>query len=1081
MNPSNGSRWVTPLLAALLFMGLPVMAQAQDNAVLSGTVTDAETGQPMTGVQVEVADANRSTITDADGSFELENLPAGDFEVRVSLLGYATHTEDVTLQANEMTAVDFELEQSVIDVEELVVTGVAVETERRNLPFSVSQVRAEDMPVPSATAGGALLGRVAGARVTTSSGRPGTSPDIMLRGPTSINASGRSQDPLYIVDGVILSASLVDLDAMDIENIEVVSGAAAASLYGSRAANGVVQITTRRGDAMGEDQVEYTVRNEFGRSELPGRFNLTDRHQFALTDDGQFIDSGGDSCEWLHCSSVQLAGQRALDGQSANAFNTVQKEEWPGVTYDHVDRFFTGGDFLHSYVSAAGRSGATNFHVSYSRQDDQGILPFHRGSLRHNFRVNVDQGVRDDLTLSASATVGQTRTQTQQGNMFQLTRMPAGVDLMADDPFTDADMVIKPDPFNDNVNPLYTMSTSESIQNRSRYLGSVNLRWEPLDWLSFDSDVSYDRLHTQSNSFRPKGYYNINWDQQDGFLSRPSNIYEGVNASGTVTAQRSYGDLDATLQGRYLIEREDQQGTSVSGSGFVADQVWTLSNIPNDNISGGSSLQPTRADGAFLISNFVYRDRYTVDALLRQDGSSRFGPGERRHMYYRLAGGYRIAQEEWFNVRGIDDLNISYSLGTAGNTPNFSAQYETYSVSAGSISPSTLGNRNLKPEQATEHEFRVTSLLFDRLSAEITYSRSEVTDQLLQPPALAFTGFSSQWQNAGTLQSNTLEMTFDANIIQRPDFTWSTRVLYDHTRQEITELGVPPYQTGVSGQGLGDVFYVREGEALGTFYGFQFAEHCGHLPEGVSCDEFDVNDDGFLVYVGDAGSWENGWDTFTDEDGEQQQYWGSSGEVDGQEFDWGLPFQGEDYDPATGERTTFLPLGEAMPDFSIGWSNSINWGNWSFYGLVEAMQGFDVYNQPLQWATFQNYSGIMNEAGTPEELQKPVGYYDEVYGASGLQPSSRFIEDGSFIKLREVQVSYRAQEELLDRVPGLRALSGVTLSVTGRNLFTHSDYDGYDPDVGSSGGGTGSAALARVDGFSAPPFRTVTLGVEVNF
>jgi TonB-linked SusC/RagA family outer membrane protein len=1081
---SRQRKWTILLMVLPFLLGVPADGlSAQATAAVRGTVTGPD-GNPVGGAQVTIVGTQRGTATATDGTFEITGLGAGERDVRVTFIGFRTETQSVTLAAGQTATVSFQLREAVLDMDAIVVTGVAGEASRRNLPFTVDRLSQAQLPVPATDAGHMLMGKVAGAMVASPSGRPGTAPSILLRGPTSINSAGRDQDPLYIVDGVILSSSIVDIDAMDIESIEVVRGAAAASLYGSRAANGVINITTQRGQGVAQDNVRYTLRNEFGTSQLPGRFNLTDRHHFAMTDDGRFVDTGGNACEWIHCNSIELAGQRALPGQDPDSWNTIQDRAWPGVTYDHVDRFFEDGSFMTNYVAAAGRSGGANYHISYNRQNDGGIMPFHKGSLRHNFRVNVDQSVRPNLTVSASAYFARTRLQLQQGNMFQLTRMPAGVDLMQPDPNVEGAIIVKPDPFNDNINPLYTMSTTQNIEQRSRYLGSINARWTPLDWFDLDTQVSYDRLDTMGQNFRPKGFLNINTVEQGGSMSRASNYNEGINASITGTFRRTFGDLQTTAQMRYLVEREDVTAHSLGGTDFVADGVWTLSNIPNANITGGSSLSATRADGAFFITNFLYRDRYTLNALIRQDGSSRFGPGERRHIYHRIAGAYLISEEDWFNVRGLDELNLRYSLGTAGNTPNFAAQYETYSVSAGSITPVNLGNRNLKPEQATEQEFGFDAYLAGgRLSAELTYATSEITDQLLQVPSLAFTGFQQQWQNAGTLESNTIEATLNSVILRRPNFSWNARLLFDRTRQEITRLDVPDYQTGVGGQGLGNVFYIREGETLGTFYGFQFAEHCGHLPEGVDCSQFQVNDDGFLVWVGDAGSWQNGWDTYIDEEGQERQWWGSAAPFDirGQELLWGTPFQGEDFDRVSGERTTFLPLGNTTPNYTIGLSNTVTWGNFTAYGLLQSMQGFKVYNQPLQWAVFQNYAGIMNEHGTPENDKKPVGYYDEIYGASGLMPSSAFVDDASFVKLRELSVRYRAGRDVLDRIPGGHAMEAITLSLVGRNLLTWTDYDGYDPDVGSAGGGIGSAALARVDGFSYPNFRTFTLGVELNF
>lgn len=1062
----------------------PTGVEAQSTGNVRGTVVQTPSGAPLAAVQISLVGTQRGTITDRNGVFQLTGVPTGEYEIRAISIGYTTVTQSITVTANEVTNAAFQLAQAVLDLEEIVVTGVAGETARGRLPFTVETLTPASLPVPGTDAGSILQGKIAGAIVTSPSGQPGSTPSIMLRGPTSIMADGRSQEPLYIVDGVIIAGGMQDIDAMDIETVEVVKGAAAASLYGSRAANGVIQITTARGRNVAENSVRYSLRTEYGQSTLPGRFNLTQAHQFAM-DGNQFIDQSGNRCDFILCTSApSLAGQRALPGDPAGEWNTVQREEWPGQTYDHVDRFFRGGQYLNGSLSVAGRSGGTNYLISYNRQDNEGILPYHDGNLRQTFRINLDQSVRNDLTVSASAMYSHSVGSGNSGNIFQLTRMPAGVDLTAPDPHHDGvELVIKPDPFNDNINPLYTMSTTQNTALRSRYLGSVNAHWTPARWLDVSANFSFDRLDQDDENLRPKGFRNISGVEQGGTLSRNFDRSEGINGSVTAAVRRTFGELSTTTTLRYLAEEQNSWDNSASGSDFTADGVWRFDNIPSANRSASSSEQSTRAEGLFAGTMLDFKDRYILDAMIRQDGSSRFGPDERRHTYFRLGGAYIISDESWFNLPGFDHLKLAYAVGTAGNTPSFSAQYETYNVGSGSITPSTLGNRALKPEFVTEQEFTLESVLFDRLSLDVAYAKMRAENQIQLVPSLSYTGFSNQWRNAGTLESNTLELGLNMVVARSTDFSWTSRLLYDRTKQKVTELNVPAYQEGVAGQGLGTVFYVREGEELGTFYGFQFAEHCGHLPDGVDCSQFQVNDDGYLVWVGGAGSYQNGWDTYTDGEGQTRTWWGTTAPIDirGASIRWGTPFQAQGIDRVTGEVTTFMPLGKAMPDHNISFANTVTWRGFTVYGLLQSMQGFSVYNQPLQWATFQSYSGIMDQRGVEEGLQKPVGYYSTLYNASGLVPSSAFVDDASFIKLREVSLRYRLGRDLLDKLGFLQRVENASLSVIGRNLFTWTDYDGYDPDVGSSGGGTGSASLARVDGFSYPNFRTFTFGVEINF
>ena len=1083
-------RWLFAVLAIAVAPGL---LAAQQTGTIQGVVTDLD-NVPVSGAQVTVAGTGLGTLSDAVGRFQILNVPAGAHQLRVERIGFTEVTRDVTVAAGEVATANVRLQQVAVGLTGIVVTGVAEATPRVKLPITVEQLVAADLPVPAVSAGSAIQGKVAGAQVVQGTGRPGAAASVLLRGPTSINTAGRNQEPLWIVDGVILSASMVDIDALDIENIEVVKGAAAASLYGSRAAAGVIQVTTRRGRALQDDMIRYTVRSEFGQSQLPGRFNLTQRHPFAMTADGsRFIDPEGNPCAWLECSNVSLAGQRAPEGATVNDWNTVMANTWPGVTHDHVAEFFTGGRFMQNYLSAEGRSGATNYHVSFSQLDDQGVMPGQGGFDRQNFRINIDQSVRPDITLSGSAFYSasvQDHFPESQGNpIFNLTRMPAGVNLRAciDDPTADCSgaedrldrLIIRPDPFNENDNPLYELLNREYEQRRGRFLGTANVRYRPTNWFNVDANVSYDRLDSQWEDHYPLGYRSIRGLQEEGDLYRYHGRTEGLNASLTGTFRTTLGDWGTNrTQVRYLWDQSDATWTSSSGWGFVVGGVPHFGNIPSDNISAGSGLQKRRTDGYFVITDFDVMDRYILSALVRNDGSSLFGPDERRQWYYRLAGAWRLTEEPWMNIPAFQELKLRYSLGTAGGHPSWAAQYETYSVAAGRVSPITLGNRELRPEFSTEHEVGLEAFFLDRFDLAVNYATTTTEDQILNVPLAPYLGFGSQWQNAGTLDSNTWEMSLGARLVTTPDLTWSARLLFDRTRQEITQLNRPSYVMGVGGQAMGDVFYVREGEVLGTFYGTQVASSCDHLPEGMSCDGFMVNDDGFLVWVGDAGHYNNGWGTAP----EGGNWWGTTGpEIAGVNVNWGSPIVGRCIDRETGEETTFCPLGNTTPDYNVGLSSTMNWRGFSVYGLLNAVQGFSIYNQPLQWAVFQNYAGIMDQSDVPADQQKPLGYFAQLYGVSGLAPSSAFVDDGSFVKLRELAVSYRFDGATLAGLPILQGFDGITLSAVGRNLFTWTDYDGYDPEVGRTGGHTGSAALARVDGFNYPNFRTFTFGLELNF
>jgi TonB-linked SusC/RagA family outer membrane protein len=1092
--------WLGAALA-ILVMAAPVAAQ-QTGAI--GGLIRTEAGEPVAGAQVSVVGTALGTITRDDGRYLIQGVPTGSQTVRVERIGYATSTQSVQVRAGETVTADITVRSEAIALDQIIVTGVAGATQRAKVPFEVGQLTAADMPVPNVNAVSAIRGKVAGATVVQGSGRPGSAPSVLLRGATSISASGRDQEPLYIVDGVILGSSVVDIDGLDIENIEIVKGAAAASMYGSRAGAGVINITTRRGKDFADGQVRYTVRSSFGSNDLPGDFPSL-KHTWWAVEGGSFVRADGTPCTFRgtpgwdpnnECPGTMVSANQnpattthPVTGEEVNVasqWRTLATNPWPGPVFNHVDQFFTGSSFAEHYVGATGRQGNTNFMVSFSRQDDEGVMIGHRGFERNNFRVNVDQVVRPELSVSASAFYSRS---IQQGfgegsgnSIFGLTRMQAGVDLTTCEPIRNPDgtftrvegsclndpanLLLNVNPTNtESKNPIYDLLVQRNEQERGRFLASTNVRWQPTGWFDLQGDVSFDRLDRQWLTSNPKGWRNLTVSAAtEGNLYISNLINESLNGSLTASFRHHLADgITNRTQFRYLYEQSDDTFNETSGTGFAVAEVPRFNNITGD-ISAGSQLIQVRADGYFAITNFDLYDRYIIDALIRNDGSSLFGADQRRQWYHRIAGAWRIAQEPWFNLDGVDELKLRASRGTAGGRPSFSAQYETFSVAAGSVTPINLGNADLRPEHSTEIEFGVDASFLNRFDLNVTRAITETDDQIISVPLPAFTGFSSQVQNVGTLESKTWELSLGARLVRTRDLTWSARVLYDQTESIITALNVPSFRTGVDGQNMGNVFLIREGEKLGTFFGPIVARSCDDLPSSISCDGFVVDENGFLVWA-PTGLTANAW--------------GTTGSVGGQTFNWGAPFQGVCIDRESGEETNFCPVGNTMPDYTVALSSTLQWKGLSLYGLLESVQGFSVYNQPQQWGLFRDNIELMAEHG---QQGKPIAYTKSLYGGlGGLIPNNYFVQDASFTKLREVSLAYRLTPEMLTGIPGLRGLSGIGLNLSGRNLMTWSDYPGYDPEVGRSGGGVGSAALARVDGYNYPNFRTYTFGVEVNF
>lgn len=1055
--------------AWLLFGASPASAQ---QGAITGAVTDAGTGDPVSGAQVFVEGTEMGTLTSQDGSYRLEGVPTGQQTVRVRLIGYQRASQTVSVSSGQAATANFQLSQTALKLQEVVVTGVAGETPETKLPFTVGQLNAEEVPVPSSTAGGLLQGKIAGAQVVSTSGQPGEGVSIQLRGATSINASGRSQEPLIVVDGVILGRGmgLADLNSLDIQNIEVVKGAAAASLYGSRAQNGVVQITTKRGEGMETGSIDFTVRAEAGQGQLPKELPLAQNTALRPNASG-CSEIGGSSCYLDSDGNPTGFGSAALDYEDGfpnpNTWTVFQDNNFPEPqTFDQVDRFFDPGDNYSVYGAATGRVQNTNFRVSGEYYEEEGIIQYETGYNRKNVRMNLDNSPSDDLDFQISGFYSTADQDIAPGNaFFGLTFMAPNVDLTRTD--EDGDLIIVPDPRSIEANPLYLTKNVDNTVARERVMGSGRVTYSPLNWLSLEGTFSYDRSDETQRYYEFEGFKQTDPPETHGpgSLEMDTDVQEALNAKFLATVTQTWGDLTSRTRAQALAEQQHDEGFNAEGSQFAVRNTPTLNAlVGSSNI--GSYEENIRSLGFYLIEALDYKDRYIVDGLIRRDGSSLFGEDRRWHTYYRGSAAWRVAQEPWWPApNALGEFRLRGSYGTAGSRPSFDAQYETYGItSGGNVVPQTLGNTELEPEFAKEMELGANMVLFDRVSVELTYAESDIENQILEVPLPGYFGFDSQWRNAGALHTETWEASLQTSVLQTQNASWTTNVNFSTTDQKITQLDVPPYQWGPK-----NAFYNREGELLGTMYGTRFATECGDLPQGTGCSQFEVNDDGYLVWVGEGNGYRDGF---------SNSLWGTSGTVNGDTYTWGAPFAAlEDYD-SDGEEENFLPMGNTTPDFNVSMANNVSYNGFQLYGLLDASVGHEIYNQTLQWAYRERRAGAVDQAGKPDGLKKPTEYYRTLYAVNA--PSSEFVEDASYLKLRELSLTYNFSDNLISSVFG-SVVDGASINVVGRNLVTWTDFRGYDPEVGFSGGQAGSGAIGRFDDYNYPNFRTLTGTLQLTF
>jgi TonB-dependent SusC/RagA subfamily outer membrane receptor len=372
--------------AAALVAAMPLSAQS--GGTVTGRVTAAETAQPLGAVQVFLDGTGRGSITRADGSFTINEVPPGTYTIVAQSIGYQqVRRPGVQVTPGATATVNLELPTNVLALQEIVVTGLVDPVEGARSPITVAQVTREQMPVPVAgSAASAIQGKVAGASMTRTTGLPGSEVQINLRTPTSARGSNQ---PLMVVDGVILGSSTVDIESMDIESVEVIKGAAAASLYGSRAAAGVIAITTVRGRGLAAGQTQFSTRAEFGSSFAPrlGGGPLPTTHAYLTNEQGQLINNAGQPVAW---------GQRVLPPVA------FMDKQYTVPVYDNLRTAYRPGDYNTQNFSITSNHENTNLAIALNRYKEQGALEGHRGYDRNSFRVNLDHRFRNTLTLGIS-------------------------------------------------------------------------------------------------------------------------------------------------------------------------------------------------------------------------------------------------------------------------------------------------------------------------------------------------------------------------------------------------------------------------------------------------------------------------------------------------------------------------------------------------------------------------------------------------------------------------------------------------------------------------------------------------------
>lgn len=962
------------ILAIAALLGAAPL-HAQQRYTLTGRVADAATRSPIAGAQVTIGNAGAGALTNDQGTYTFRvTLRPGTYTVEATYIGREGEGHSVTLGADSLVQVpEILLRSTALTLGEIVVTGTAAPTSRRAIGNSISTVSGDRLgEVPAVTIDQALQGKIPGAVITSNTGTPGGGVSIRLRGTSSIVGGA---EPLFIVDGVIIdnngdqqvnlgyrsntSNRLADLDPDDIDRVEVIKGAAAAALYGSRANNGVVQIFTKRGQA-GATTVTAATNATFSQ--------LARRIDFALTP----VDEAGN----------------------------------PVTRYDPQDLIFRDVWSNDSYVSASGGSTDTRYYVSANWVAQNGIM---EGSdnRKLNFRTNLDQRLSDWLQLSVGANYIRSWSDLQingengtGGLLTAIVFTPTTTDLTARDPDT-GELVNQAFVF---PNPLEVIENWQTGQDVSRFVGSLQAKANPVRDLSLEYRLGYDRYEMETYQSVPRGRPDAPSGRASSVNRRNTLLNNDVTAS-YVAGQGASLLFTTTAGMNHTYQRVEQ--LDLSATDLTPGTRLVRGAVPN----ASEALTELVTLGFFGQEQVAFNDRLFLTGALRLDGSSTFGVDQRWQLYPKVSGSWVISQEPFFEGSGISgwlsELRVRAALGFAGNQPPLSQAYArlprftqvTNIDRLGLVPISTPANPDLKPERQREWEAGFdASFLDQRIGLGFTYYNQRTEDLLLPRPFTPSAGYSSILDNVGVLSNKGVELELSTVNVDGATWGWTSRLLYSRNRNRVEKLSVDPYFVGYTNR-------IEEGQPLGAHYMVGY--------------ERDSNGD---IVEDDVGP------------------------------------------VATSGRVI---VGDPWPDYTMSLSNEVRFGdNLSASILFDGSFGGELWNQTRRIMDIFDagplYDRLLKGEITPAYRSRIQGIWEA------------YLEDASYVKLRDLTIRYRTDADWVRRL----GASTAQLEVVAHNLYTWTDYSGYDPEINMFGLST----VERGTDFAVYPNpRTVGFGLRLTY
>ena len=1004
---------------------------------VTGVVSD-DTGVPLPGATVQVVGTSNGVTTDFDGNYSIE-ANQGDV-ISFSFVGFVS--QNVTFGTSSSISVQL-LPTEALD--EVVVTGVAGATSRKKLSVTVASLSAEEIEkVPASSASGALLGKVAGVSIANL-GNPGGGSTIILRGATNFYGS---QEPLVLVDGVTVEGGLDDINVDDIASIEIVKGASAAALYGSRAGNGVVVVTTKRG-SKGTSLVTY--RSEIGFNKITNFMKTNQSHGWKNASDfdsakGTYTKLEGITYPAGFQSVYAAGGAQATSGSRIERDDNYSLSPY-GVYNDFQNAFFREGLMKTNYISASSGNDQVRTLFSFENYTNEGVVKMNEGYKRQSYRANIDFDISEKIKFSASNNFVIVNDRSSTGAWRTATRISPDANVFANNP-DGSPFWYKPDPHESEItNPLYgewNKNRSTSGAKENKFLGGYNLTYQFSSIFNLNAAYAFESRDYNSIGDTPYDSYTTTGDVEGfGYSKGGLSMYnfqdDSQTAAATLNYAQEFGELDVKGKLNFTVEDRTTQSFQASGNDYLYQGLPTLDNFDASTVSITSNSTTVRSQNYSAIVGLVYQDKYILDGLWRNDGSSLFGPDNKWNSYYRVSGAWRISED--FTIPGVDELKLNVALGTAGQRPGFNWQYEQTNLSGGSLSSSRLkGNPALKPSETSEIEFGVTASFGDsRYTLDAAYSDVSTVDQFMAIGLFApkEAGKNLQWQNVGDLEATTIEAAFRADILRDSELKWNAGITYTSSESKIVKLNTAKQQVGVNG-----LFLLQTDTEFGSMWGRSFVYDlttmAKQLPAGDAIGDYSLNSDGLVVKTADIGSADEKGIIMVDANGTPE----------------------------------FVQIGNQNEDFRIGMTHNMTYKKWNLFMLWDMKSGGDIYNQNTQWNTISERAAIVDQTPKNGVDLKTRKYYGSLYDVN--QGNKYWVEDGSYAKLRELAVTYDLSSAI-----NFAGISSAKISFIGRNLLTITDYTGWDPEVTSYSGDVGQ--YFSVDQGVYPTQSTYSVSLNVKF